>query len=64
MKKTTYRASVATPFKKLMISKVPRAVIDSMYQEAERETLSVSDIGRRILMRHYGLLPNESKNGH
>ena len=42
--------------KKVAISNVPHAVVQALQREAEREALSISDIGRRIWMQHYGLL--------
>lgn len=42
--------------KKVAISNVPKEVVNALAHEAKRESLSVSDIGRRIWMRHYGLL--------
>ena len=42
--------------KDLSLSRVPKVLVNRILQEAKREGLSQSDIIRRILLRHYGLL--------
>lgn len=43
--------------------RVQKDLLKKIEQDAKTETLSTSDIIRRILMRHYGLLSSGRNNG-
>jgi hypothetical protein len=46
--------------KDMSVSRVPLVLVKKIEHDAKREHLSESDVMRRALLRHYGLLPEEN----
>jgi hypothetical protein len=56
-------AANARTHKDMSISRVPLALVRRIARDAKREQVSESAVMRRWLLKAYGMLPPEQKNG-